>query len=364
MRPESEAAGVTETWEWVGGALPAAVGDPVGRKSYAAVEKVMVDGSGGVRARLRVNLGDIVTMEPADEGDSAPWVAQCIVLCELGEGESIDGEADDAVSEAGDETKRVGIRWLYRGQDIPEENEEEDVRLSPPMHARELCMTDFINGPEVNAVTVISHVARLVSSASECQGNDVAYFCRRFFYSKQAAGIVEPSVMPQHLVGKRERKIEPYELKLLLSKPDARPNKFWHVRRRIAPKKGVGRAKVKSDDAIVSEGAEGLAADARARREAEGKKDVSDMTLDSLLPADQMEAVRKRMRELTAEQTSALLNELPNFVSEVTRQLAATEVKRQYSEYESDREAMVDNASRTFWEHFMERSVKAARVLR
>jgi hypothetical protein len=152
-------------------------------------------------------------------GDVSPWVAQLVDMCEFTEDEQL--EADGDASNANG-TMRIGLRWLYRPEDVLREDDTVDA------HPRELFLTDNVCRAEVNSIDVVDGVAIVKPRLADISVNKRnEYFCSRFFLTS-AVELMPPSnhkMDPDVVI----RNLKAGELRNILRVPSCSPQLFWRM---------------------------------------------------------------------------------------------------------------------------------------
>lgn len=342
-------------WRWEGDPLPEK-SDDNGRRQYKVAVKTFRDKT---QPPLRVKVGDVILMKVY--GDPECWVAHCIELCELGPDEECQSPSDEDDSSDEFLRMRVAVRWLYRPTDFNEENDG-SLKPDPPLAKNELLWTDAIADCMVNGVDVIDGVAMLKHRASECVGVENAYFCRRFFYTLGDEFIKPPEKIPQHLVGQRLRDVGRYELFIWTSKGQhmfSRQN-FWEERKQKVPRKSLDKKRKRKSvvDGSAQLVREEEPADASnvVTPKTSSHSTLADLSLESLLPSDQMDVLREKVRTLTVGQKTAIGTFMPTLSPQVTADLAVGAQKEKgavitnHVEYEEVRDSTVKDVCRHFWQ--------------
>lgn len=342
-------------WRWVGEPLPEDPGDN-GRQRYDGAVKTFHDKT---LEPLRVKVGDVILMKVY--GDPERWVAHCIGLCELApEEEALFPDEDE---ENLDEYRRmrVAVRWLYRPVDFEEENADGEVLCKPRLEEKELLWTDLISDWRVNSVDVIDGIAGLYHAHSECIGKEDAYFCRRYYVvSPDVEAIEPPDVVPPHLVGQRLRDIGERELKILNGKGPhlfGRQN-FWQERKQKVARKSLAKKGKKVSLEVKSQKKRKVDGEDVLLPNIPSKPNLYELSLEDVLPSEQMEALREKLRTLTADQGTVLRGAMSDLTSHVTDQLASQSSKDgaipTYFDYEEVRDETVRNTSKVFWSNIHE----------
>lgn len=303
---------------------------------------------------LTISLGDFVTLG-VSEGEAEPWVAQVVEICRLSVQEQRQvGDGDFADP---DTRERCGLRWLYRQadftKDVPHERHPR-CKMAP----REVCLTDAVDEPLMNSLNVIDEVVRVVSDVDEVEDLDSsesgpvvqaerprpAYFCKRFYWVE---GVAAPEKVPPDLEGKYWRAVGSTELAKMFRLPSARPDLFWTRKppsSRI-PRKSTGSGKkAKGEDTLAA-----LFDKTKKEPETEQKKlTLSDLTLVSVLPEEQLALVRKTIVGLTDEQLSVVTQECERDIKHIVEQFDGGDINED-KEFEERRDELVEGRRHAFW---------------
>lgn len=296
------------------------------------------------------------------------------------------------------ERMRIGVRWLYRQCDYDKdcatlaESTNEGGIHSPriPKHLRtlpklalknkEVCMTDFFSGPECNSLTNVEESGAVLFSSKremdehvkskESEGLFVAptsYFCNTFYWTIEVDDEVDISVLEKYPTKSRIRPLAKGELAEITSGDIDIVNdrsRFWTGRKEKHQKKGGQKHAQKRVEKVRSSTAKPALApdaapvqpssDAAAVFAAEQQKKMMQVQIEDILPGEQLDLLRRRVKELTPEQCETLHLGLATITKELTRHYIGGVQKRNkpkdFGEYPSERKDALDKACAKYWE--------------
>lgn len=313
--------------------------DSDGRMLYKCAVKRSSSTTGPV---CSVELGNYVILA-VPEGETEPWVAQIVGLCTLSATALAEAEEPETA-------ERCSLRWLYRPADIVGDEFEGERMPATRLGAREVCFTDAIDGPETNSLNCIDEVVKIVNRESDLSGDDweadeenslrAAYFCRRYAW---VPGITKPVIEWMTFKdGQFWRSVGSSEFDRMGTSPSTRGDLFWRRWPTSTPaRKSTGPSRVAKGEAhhgmdvVVKE---------------EETLSLGNMTLESVLSAEQLALVRDRIAALTDEQLEIVKANAPSDMKHMLEMFNdPKEVIEDADQFDELRDAAVEDAMKGFW---------------